>query len=170
MPSGGDAVSTLQQILNSLGMKLTRAIRCDCANAHVVPDGLPRFRAFLPQDLDTHRAHRLHGSFKSQLTRRPRVANFRAGKTSGSDKPYQVIEAVPPNTRQSRDSIAPVPVDGAGGLLIDWGRPTVRQRKINGVITRPYIPGVAVAVCVEAAVVAFGGIKSGRTAVILNRR
>ena len=77
-----------------------------------------RCPAFLPQDLDTLRDHRPHDSIASQLLR-PGVAIFGAGKMNGADKLYQVIEAVQPDPRQLRDSIAPVPVDGAGGLLID---------------------------------------------------
>ena len=72
---------------------------------------------FLLQDLDTQRVYRLY-DFTKALLIRPDVAYCVAGKVNSADKLYLVIDSVRPDTRHSRSSTIPVPVDGAGGLPI----------------------------------------------------
>jgi hypothetical protein len=49
---------------------------------------------------------------------RHRVPYCVAGKVNSADKLYLVIESVRPDTKHSRSSTVPAPVDGAGGSLI----------------------------------------------------
>ena len=72
---------------------------------------------FLLRDLDTQRVYRLYDFSKAQLIR-PNVAYCIAGKVNSADKLYLVLESVRLDTKHSRSSNAPVPVDGAGGLPI----------------------------------------------------
>ena len=78
----------------------------------------PSYAMFLMRDRDTQRVYRLYDFSKAQLIR-PDVAYCVAGKVNSADKLYLVIESVRLDTKHRRDSIAPVPADGAGG-------PTVR--------------------------------------------
>ena len=77
----------------------------------------PSCAVFLLRDLDTKRVYRLYDFSKAQLIR-PNVAYCVAGKVNSADKLYLVIDSVRPDTRHSRSSTIPVPVDGAGGLPI----------------------------------------------------
>jgi hypothetical protein len=74
----------------------------------------PSFAVFLLRDLDTQRVYRLYDFSKAQLIR-PGVAYCVSGKINSADRLYLVIESVRPDTKHVRSSIAPVPVDGAGG-------------------------------------------------------
>jgi hypothetical protein len=71
----------------------------------------------LPADRDTKRVYRLYDFSKAKLIS-PDVAYCIAGKVNRADKLYLVIESVRPDTKHRRDSTAPVPVDGAGGLAV----------------------------------------------------
>ena len=73
---------------------------------------------FLMQDRDTQRVYRLYDFTKAQLIS-PDQAYCIAGKVNSADRLYLVIESVRPDTKHSRCSIAPAPVDGAGGSLIE---------------------------------------------------
>jgi len=73
---------------------------------------------FLMQDRDTQRIYRLYDFTKDQLIS-PNQAYGMAGKVNSADKLYLVIESVRPDTKHTRSSIAPAPVDGAGGPFIE---------------------------------------------------
>ena len=78
----------------------------------------PAYAVFLMQDRDTRRVYRLSDFSKAQLIR-PGVAYCIAGKVNSAGKLYLVIESAPPDTKQPGHSTIPVPVDGAGGSVID---------------------------------------------------
>jgi hypothetical protein len=75
------------------------------------------YAVLLMQDRDTQRVYRLYDFSKAQLIR-PDVAYSVAGKVNSADKLYLVVESVRLDTKQRRVSIAPVPVDGAGGSTL----------------------------------------------------
>ena len=77
----------------------------------------PSCAVFLWRDLDTQRVYRLY-DFTNVLLIRPDVAYCVAGKVNSADKLYLVIESVRPDTKYSRSSTVPAPVDGAGGSPI----------------------------------------------------
>jgi hypothetical protein len=68
----------------------------------------------LMPDLDTQRAHRLHGFGDAQLIRATR-AHCVAGNVDGAGEIEAVIESVRPHTKHAGCAIAPVPAGGAGG-------------------------------------------------------
>ena len=80
------------------------------------------------QDRDTQRVYRLYDFSKAQLIR-PDVAYCVAGKVNSADQLYLVVESVRLDTRQRRVSIAPIPVDGAGGstLRLPCAAPRIRN-------------------------------------------
>jgi hypothetical protein len=73
---------------------------------------------FLMQDRDTQRIYRLYDFTKAQLIS-PNQAYCMAGKVNSADKLYLVIESVRLDTKHAQCSIAPAPVDGVGGSLIE---------------------------------------------------
>jgi hypothetical protein len=77
----------------------------------------PSYAVLFMQDRDTQRVYRLYDFSKAQLIR-PGVAHCIAGKVNSADRLYLVIESVRPDTKHQRDSTAPVPADGAGGLTV----------------------------------------------------
>jgi hypothetical protein len=77
----------------------------------------PSYAVLLMQDCDTQRVYRLYDFSKAQLIR-PNVVYCVAGKVNSADKLYLVVESVRPDTKQRRPSIAPVPLDGAGGSTV----------------------------------------------------
>jgi hypothetical protein len=74
----------------------------------------PSYAVFLLRDRDTQRVYRLY-DFSKALRMQPDVAYCIAGKVNSADKLYLVIESVRLDTKHARCSIAPPPVDGAGG-------------------------------------------------------
>jgi len=74
----------------------------------------PSCAVFLLRDRDTHRVYRLYDFSKAQLIQ-PNVAYCVAGKVNSADKLYLVIESVRLDIKHAGSSIAPAPVDGAGG-------------------------------------------------------
>ena len=69
------------------------------------------------QDRDTQRVYRLYDFTKAQLISADQAYCI-AGKVNSADRLYLVIESVRPDTRHSRSSNVPVPVDGGGGSAI----------------------------------------------------
>jgi hypothetical protein len=70
------------------------------------------------KDESTRRVYRLHDFSKSHILT-PGQYYCVFGKVNSADKLYLVVESVKPDTKHKLDSSAPVPADGAGGLLID---------------------------------------------------
>ena len=69
---------------------------------------------FVMRDDSTRRVYRLYDFTKSRIIT-PAQYYCVSGKVNSADKLYLVIESVKPDTKHSRASTAPVPVDGAGG-------------------------------------------------------
>ena len=79
---------------------------------------LPPRAAFLLRNLDVKDFCRLCDLPEVPLIR-PSMGNSVAGEVDKARKHYLPIGLVPPNARRAGCSVAPVPVDGVGGLPID---------------------------------------------------
>jgi len=72
------------------------------------------YDVFLSRDLDMQCVCRLYDFNQAQLIR-PGVAYRIAGTVNSSSKHYLMVESVRPDTKHTRFSSVPDPVDGAGG-------------------------------------------------------
>jgi hypothetical protein len=69
---------------------------------------------FVMRDDSTRRVYRLYDFTKSHIIT-PGQYYCVFGKVNSADKLYLVVESLKPDSKHGRCSIAPVPVDGAGG-------------------------------------------------------
>jgi hypothetical protein len=92
-------------MFNFSANRLVLLSRTECARCVV----------FVMKDDSTRRVYRLYDFTKSRIIR-PGQYYCVSGKVNSADKLYLVIESVRPDNKHTRDSIAPVPDDGAGGL------------------------------------------------------
>lgn len=77
----------------------------------------PSCEMLLLRDLDTQRVDRLYDFTTSRLIRSG-VTDGVMGRVNSAGNLCLVIESCPPDTRHSRFSNVPVPVDGAEGSVI----------------------------------------------------
>ena len=73
---------------------------------------------FVMMDDSTRRVYRLYDFTKSRIIT-PGQYYCVSGKVNSADKLYLVIESVKLDSKHARPSTDPVPVDGAGGRLMD---------------------------------------------------
>src|SRR5580698_2654839 len=89
---------------------------------HLFPLSRTEYRScavFALLDRDTQRVYRLF-DFTKRFCLMPNRPYCVAGKVNSAGTLYRVIESVRPDTKHSRSSTVPAPVDGAGGSPIGF--------------------------------------------------
>ena len=115
---GGDAVSTLYEILNSPWLHHASALRSSLRQ--LVKLSRTEYRTcavFLMQNRDTQRVDRLYDFCKTQLIASDKAYCI-AGKVNSADRLYLVIESLRPDTKHARRSSSHARADGAGGSVM----------------------------------------------------
>jgi hypothetical protein len=112
----GDAVPTLQKILNCSLRRNSSALRSNLRQVFELPWTECQFCAvLLMRNLDTQCVYRLP-DFSKALLAWPVAADSVAGTVKSTDKPYLVIESGRRSPQRCWHSTDPTPADGAEGV------------------------------------------------------